>query len=127
MAMLEQRGLNPQCDVVNTAILGATKEHWKRLRYFDDLDESFKLMTKLINNKEQTMYPPNITRTFGYDNETIFSYKIVENNVPIQWLDYQWHFFYDNNRGIPQDAKIVHAINKEFERVKSFYEKKFNI
>jgi len=127
MAMLEQRGLNPQCDVVNTAILGATKEHWKRLRYFDDLDESFKLMTKLINNKEQSMYPPNITRTFGYDNETIFSYKIVENNVPIQWLDYQWHFFYDNNRGIPQDAKIVHAINKEFERVKSFYEKKFNI
>ena len=124
MAMLEQRGLNPQCDVVNTAILGATKEHWKRLRYFDDLDESFKLMTKLINNKEQTMYPPNITRTFGYDNETIFSYKIVENNVPIQWLDYQWHFFYDNNRGIPQDAKIVHAINKEFERVWKYYDKK---
>ena len=124
MAMLEERGLSPQCDVVNTAIIGATKEHWKKLRYFDDLNESFKLMTKLINNKEQSMYPPNITKTFGYDNETIFSYKIVENNVPIQWLNYQWHFFYDNNRGIPQDAKIVHAINKEFERVWKYYDKK---
>ena len=94
-----------------------------QLKYFDDLKQSFDLMTYLKSDEYQSMYPPNITKTFGYDNETIFTYKLVANNVSVQWLDYQWHFFYDNNRGIPQDAKIVHAINKEFERVKQFYEK----
>ena len=126
-AMLEERNFSPQCDVVNTAIVGATKEHWKKLKYFDDLKESFDLMTYLQSKDYQSMYPPNITKTFGYDNETIFSYKLIANQVPVQWLDNNWHFFYDNNRGISKDAKIVHAINKEFERVKKFYEKKFNI
>ena len=115
MAMLEETDNKPQCDVVNTAIIGATKEHWKKLKYFDDLKQSFDLMTYLKSDEYQSMYPPNITKTFGYDNETIFTYKLVANNVSVQWLNYQWHFFYDNNRGIPQDAKIVHAINKEFE------------
>jgi hypothetical protein len=78
-------------------------------------------MTYLKDNSE--MYPPNIVKTFGYDNETIFSYKVVANKVPMLWLDDKWHFFFDDNRGIPTDTKICHAINKEFDRVWKFYDK----
>ena len=101
-----------------------TKEHWRKLKYFDTLEKDLTLMTYLKDNAE--MYPPNIVKTFGYDNETIFSYKVVANEVPVQWLDDKWHFFYDDNRGIPEDTKICHAINKEFDRVWKAYEK-FNL
>ena len=121
MAMLEYKGYNPQCDVVNTAIVGATKEHWQKLKYFNTLEKDLTLMTYLKDNAE--MYPPNIVKTFGYDNETIFSYKVVANEVPVQWLDDKWHFFYDDNRGIPEDTKICHAINKEVDRVWKHYDK----
>ena len=124
MAMLEHNGYSPQCDVVNTAIVGATKEHWKKLQYFETLKEDLDLMTYLKDNSE--MYPPNIVKTFGYDNETIFSYKVVANKVPMLWLDDKWHFFFDDNRGIPDGTKICHAINKEFDRVWKFYDKYFN-
>jgi len=124
MAMLEHNGYSPQCDVVNTAVVGATKEHWSKLKYFETLKKDLDLMTYLKDNSE--MYPPNIVKTFGYDNETIFSYKVVANKVPMLWLDDKWHFFFDNNRGIPEDTKICHAINKEFDRVWKFYDKCFN-
>ena len=124
MAMLEHNGYSPQCDVVNTAVVGATKEHWSKLKYFETLEEDLKLMTFLKDNSE--MYPPNIVKTFGYDNETIFSYKVVANKVPMLWLDDKWHFFFDDNRGITEDTKICHAINKEFDRVWKFYDKCFN-
>ena len=127
MAMLEENGLSPQCDVVNTGIIGCNKEHWNKLNYFSDLDKSFELMHYLRSDeyKKDSMYPINITNTFGYDNETIFSYKLKKQNVPVQWLNNQWHYFYDYEMHIPKETKIVHAINKEFDYVWR-YEKKIN-
>ena len=58
--------------------------------------------------------------------ETIFSYKLKENDVPVQWLNSQWHYFYDRELHIPEDTKIVHTINKEFDYVWRF-EKKINL
>ena len=54
---------------------------------------------------------------FRYDNETIFSYKKQINNVPIQWLDDKWHYFFDVQGYIPDDTKLVHCINKDFDFV----------
>jgi hypothetical protein len=47
-------------------------------------------MTEL---KENSIYPENIQKAFGYDNETIFAFKIVANNVNHKNLDEKvWHF-----------------------------------
>ena len=73
--------------------------------------------------KSDCMYPKNITDTFGFDNETIFSYKLVSNEVPVQWLDRKWHYFYDTELHIPKDTKIIHAINKEFDYCWRAYER----
>ena len=51
----------------------------KKLKYFNTLEKDLTLMTYLKDNAE--MYPPNIVKTFGYDNETIFSYKVVFDNI----------------------------------------------
>ncbi len=117
MAMLEETDNYPQCNVVNTGIIGATKEHLDRLGFFDDIDTTYDIMKYLQTEdyKMDSMYPRNITDTFGYDNETIFSYKLIANDVPVQWLDRKWHYFYDAELHIPLDTKIIHAINKKFD------------
>jgi hypothetical protein len=76
-AMLIEKGLNPKNKVINTGIIGATKDH--------------------IN--------------------PLFSVKLIENNVPVQWLDNQWHYFFDTQGFIPKETKFVHTINKKFDVV----------
>jgi hypothetical protein len=121
-AMLIEKGLDPNNDVINTGIIGARKEDILKLNYFGDFSETIKLMTKLIND-ESGLYPQNIVNMFRYDNETIFSYKREVNNVNIQWFDTQWHYFFDKQYFIPKEAKIVHAVCKDFDVVWRYCEK----
>ena len=112
-AMLFELGMNTENDVINTGIIGASKKHIKQLKYFKNFNSDIKLMTRI--KKDNTMFPTKITKSFGYDNETLFSVKIKQHNVPIQWLDSQWHYFFDSWYFIPDDAKMIHAINKRFD------------
>ena len=70
-------------------------------------------MKNLTTNYD--VFPKKIVDFFGYDNETLFSVKLNEYNVPVQWLDNQWHYFFDRQGFIPKDVKFVHAINKDFD------------
>jgi len=114
-AMLIEKGLNPKNNVINTGIIGATKDHIKQLKYFDNFDNDLKLMTKLKSNYD--VFPKKIVDFFGYDNETLFSVKLNEHNIPVQWLDNQWHYFFDTQGFIPEETKFVHTINKKFDIV----------
>jgi hypothetical protein len=114
-AMLIEKGLNPKNKVINTGIIGANKEHLKQLKYFDNFDEDINTMTKIKSNYD--MFPKKIVDFFGYDNETLFSVKLNEHKVPVQWLDNQWHYFFDTQGFIPKETKFVHTINKKFDVV----------
>ena len=87
-AMLLDGGYFPDNDVINTGIIGASAEHIKQLAYFDGLEHVLEMMTSLRSDayREIGIYPENIIDMFRYDNETIFSYKIRVNEVPVQWL-----------------------------------------
>ena len=122
-AMLIETDHSPVNDVINTGIIGINKEHLNQLGYFNDFKNDLKLMSDLKNNNEYDLFPKNIVDIFGYDNETLFSYKIKTNDVRIQWLDDKWHNFYDIEYYIPKDTKLVHVINKRFDFVWRFYEK----
>ena len=115
-AMLLENGLNPRNDVINTGIIGARKEDIQQLDFFGKFKDTIDLMTKLRKDTSG-LYPQNIIDMFRYDNETIFSYKKQINNVPIQWLDDKWHYFFDVQGYIPDDTKLVHCINKDFDFV----------
>ena len=114
-AMLIEKGLNPKNKVINTGIIGANREHINQLKYFENFDDDLNLMTQLKSNYD--VFPKKIVDFFGYDNETLFSVKLNENNVPVQWLDNKWHYFFDTQGFIPKEINFVHTINKKFDVV----------
>ena len=115
-AMLLEHGLNPKNDVINTGIIGARKEDIQKLDFFGKFKDTIDMMTELRNDTSG-LYPQNIIDMFGYDNETIFSFKREVNNIEIQWLDDKWHYFLDKQKFIPKDTKLVHCICKDFDLV----------
>jgi len=114
-AMLLNHGLSSECDVINTGMIGANKEHLFKLGYFNSFDYDMVTMTKL--KFDTSVFPKKIVDYFGYDNETLFGFKLKQNNVPVQWLDDKWHYFFDRELFIPKDTKFIHAINKRFDIV----------
>ena len=122
-AMLIATDNNPNNDVVNTGIIGASKEQILKLDFFGKFKDTIDLMTKLRKEGLDNLYPQNIIDMFRYDNETIFSYKINVNKVAIQWLDRRWHYFFDTQFYIPKETKIIHTVNKDFNTVWRFCEK----
>jgi hypothetical protein len=114
-AMLIEKGLSPENDVINTGIVGISKKHLDQLEYFKDFKETIQLMKSLIG--ETDIFPKKIADFFGYDNETIFAVKLKEHKVPVQWLDQKWHYFFDTQMFIPSTANFIHAINKRFDIV----------
>jgi len=120
-AMLIESGLDHHNDVINTGIIGARKEDVLKLDFFGMFRETIDLMTSLRFDKSG-MYPQNILDMFRYDNETIFSYKIQVNDITVQWLDAEWHYFFDRRGYIPDKTKIVHAICKDFDSVWKKYD-----
>jgi len=113
--LLLEKNLSPINNVINTGIIGINKQHLNKLDYYKNFDSEIKMMDKLRNNYD--IFPKKIVDFFGFDNETLFSVKINENNVPVQWLDNQWHYFFDKELFIPKETKFVHTINKRFDIV----------
>jgi hypothetical protein len=87
-ALLTEEGYDGENVVFNTGIIGATRAVMEKLDYFSDIDEVIETMKQL---KQDSIYPENISSQFGYDNETIFSYKVKKNNVPVHQLSQKWH------------------------------------
>lgn len=117
-AMLLEEGYEPDNDVFNTGIMVSSADVIKRLGYFEDFRENLDLMTRL-KTEEDSMYPYNIQRVFGYDNETLFSYLVHSKEIPIQYLNGQWHYIVDEKKKdvkmCDPEAKMYHCINKKME------------
>lgn len=113
-AMLSHENLPPDQNVYNTGIMLATSDLINKLDYFGTFDNDLRLMTSLKNDPD-SIYPQAIQRVFNYDNETLFSYKLVKNEVPVTTLGNDWHcVLKDNMEAHP--AKVYHVIDKSFER-----------
>lgn len=122
-ALLEEEGYEPHNSVYNTGIVGISSKYLKQLDYFgDDFDYILNKMLDLKND-EFSMYPLWIQEIFGWDNETIWGFKTVQNEVPVQLLNEQWHHFMDKWNYIPDNTSLVHVINKNFNYVREWCEK----
>lgn len=88
-ALLSEEDLDAENVVFNTGIIGASRKMMDKLDYFSDIDKTIQTMKEL---KESSMYPEKVQAAFGYDNETIFSYKVKKNNVPVHQLGSDWHY-----------------------------------
>jgi len=90
-AMLVEEGLDGDNDVFNTGIVLASKYTMEKLDYFSDIEDTIALM-KYLKEDEYSLYSGGLQSQFGYDNETIFSYKIKNNSVPYYNLEDAWHY-----------------------------------
>lgn len=119
LALLESNGYDTDNDVFNTGIVGISSQHMKQMAYFDNIENMIKQMDDLKNDE---MYPDEIREMFGWDNETIWSYLVKTRELPVQWLHWQWHLFYDRYKVVPKRSRFVHVINKKFAEVFDYYE-----
>ena len=117
-ALLMEEGHDPENDVFNTGIMAGSSEVIKKLDYFKDFDYIIKLMSN-VRQDEFSMYPKNIQRVFGYDNETVFSFWIKARQIEIQYMDKMWHWLVDEmitkRNMIDPKAKLYHFINKRMD------------
>ena len=121
-ALLMEKGFNGDNDVYNTGIVLTNKDQLNKLKYFDNFNETLKFMHEVKTNKG--LWPSFIQNSFGYDNETLFSFKMKVNNVNLIELNDTWHWPYRRDINfIPKETKIVHVINKNFEFVKKHVKK----
>ena len=121
-ALLMAMGYNGENDVYNTGIVLANKYHLNKLKYFENFKDTLEFMHEIKN--EEGLFPNFIQGSFGYDNETLFSFKMKVNKVKLVELDDIWHWPYRRHINfIPKKTKMVHVINKNFEFVKKHVEK----
>tara|TARA_Y100001978_G_scaffold202985_1_gene226068 strand:+ start:1072 stop:2760 length:1689 start_codon:yes stop_codon:yes gene_type:complete len=119
-ALLSYDGHQPQNDVYNTGIFGASRRQMDQLEYFVDFKKTLEKMTEM-KEEEFSMYLPMIQKSFGYDNETVMSYKCQTNNVNVKNLDGKyWHNMVDNNahskkKVLNEASGLYHVMNKKFE------------
>jgi len=113
-AMLSHEDLPADQNVYNTGIMLATADMIHKLNYFETFEEDMQLMTFLKNDPD-SIYPKAVQRVFNYDNETLFSYKVIKNNLPITIIDDDWHYVLKDGMNI-DSAKMYHVIDKKFAR-----------
>ena len=124
-ALLIEKGFTGDNDVYNTGIVLANKDQLNKLDYFNNFNNTLEFMHEVKTN--EGLWPLFIQKSFGYDNETLFSFKMKVNNVNLIQLDDVWHWSFRRDiNWIPRKTKIVHVINKNFEFVKK-HVKKHNI
>ena len=113
-ALLSEEDIDPENVIFNTGIIGASRKMMDQLDYFSDIDEVIEKMKEL---KEFSMYPTKVQDAFGYDNETIFAYKVKKNNVPIHQFDKDWHYkhIYKNKDSFVKGTSTYYIDKNEFE------------
>lgn len=121
-ALLVEEGLPGDNYVFNTGIMMASRKVMEQINYFSDIEEVIETMKEL---KEFSMYPELVQKAFGYDNETIMSYKTKKNNVPLHRLPLYFHWIHDYT-----GLKSFYSENPQFKTAQSLLEsniKKHNI
>lgn len=135
-ALLTNEDIESENYAYNTGVIIANRKSMEQLDFFGDIEEVIDTMTELKED-EFSMYPDNMRAAFGYDNESIFSYKTIKNDVPVFRLAAHWHSQHNyDNRGSfePQSRAWYAAKNKYNARnfedravIKHFISKNFSL
>ena len=104
--------------VLNTGIMGFTSQQVQDMSYMKSLSwvgvDIWQIRTKGTN-----FYQEEIENHFNINNESVVSFLISMHALPFQELGPNWHWVWNhrnNNAPIGSDAKLVHIINKQFNK-----------
>ena len=108
--LLNEHGYSTDIEAYNTGIMGFSLKTNSQLNYFKDFSDIIKDMTNLKND---TSFPENVRGALGWDNETLFGFRSIQNDLPIQELDDRWHCIIEHKPRFK--ARLGHYIHKKFE------------
>ena len=98
----------------NTAIMGFSKKTINELNYFNNFEDLIKTMEIL---KVDESIPENVRITFGRDNETVFGFRLYENELEVDELEMKWHYIVGHKDDMKKfnENYFCHMINKRFD------------
>lgn len=116
-ALLTEEGIsNGENHCYNTGVIVASRYGMESLDFFSDIQYTIERMNE-IKHDEASMYPIQVRNSFGYDNETIFSYKTVKNGVLVYRMQPWWHsrHYYDNKESFDINSRQYIAAKQRYE------------
>jgi hypothetical protein len=112
----------------NTGVMGFCKDTLDQLNIFDDY-EDYEKFCETISHVQSENWPEYITNHIGINNEVLFSYKMIKNNVPVKDIGSEWNYYVDwkstllnlHNHTFHYDdeyetGKFRHYLNKNFDK-----------
>lgn len=115
-ALLTEEGLNGELNnhAYNTGMIVASRASMEQLDFFGDIQSVISTMEEL---KTDSMYPEQVRKSFGFDNETIFSYKVVLNDVLVYRCQPWWHsrHYYDNRQSFETGTAHWYAARNKYQ------------
>jgi len=107
----------------NTGVMGFCSDTLNQLNIFEDFVDWGRTIKDLRSDK----WPEYITKHIDINNEILFSYKMIANNVPVKDISRDWNYFVDWNSILLQlsnhtfydefdTCKFRHYLNKNFEK-----------
>jgi hypothetical protein len=106
--MLNEMGLGHQQDSFNTGIFGMNKYVYDRLNYFEDFEYVVDMMCELKSDKT---FPESVRQCLGFDNETVFGFRLTQRNMSFVDIDDDWHTLIKEQL---RDFKFGHFLHKNF-------------
>ena len=95
------------------------KDTLNQLNIFDDFKNFCETITLLQSDK----WPEYITNHIGINNEILFSYKMIVNEVPVREIGESWNYFVDWKSSFNytshdefETCRFRHYLNKNFEK-----------
>ena len=107
----------------NTGVMGFCKDTLAQLNIFENFDN----FCNTIKNIQSENWPEYVTTHIDINNEVLFSYKMIVNDVPVKDIGRDWNYFVDWNSVLLQlsnhtfhdefeTCKFRHFLNKNFEK-----------
>jgi len=108
----------------NTGVMGFSKNMFAKLSIWEHFDDVKHQMQNLNSSK----WPNYVTKQIEFNNEILFTFKMITNNVPVYDIGDDWNYFVDWNTVLTsldtfppskynfKTCKFRHYLNKNFER-----------
>lgn len=116
--------------IMNTAVLGSNSEIIKSVKFFEQYHH---LRDLVIQAKEESFYPDDLSRNFMPNNEVFYTYLLERDNIPWNGLPDEWHHIHskilpddgivrydDHNIEKQEAANFIHVVSKEFESMEKY-------
>ena len=98
---------------INTGVLLMNSDCIANLNF---AERSVEAVLTFDESLEDSLYMPEMTKSWALNNEVILSYIIEKDNLPFTNIGMSWNFIVDHNeQQITSAAHFLHVVHKKFD------------